>query len=216
MAKTLFIETRKKFNESKINFQLLDNLPGKTISLAATIQYLGLIPIVKKYLEKLHKKVMINKGPAYPGHVIGCNPAAFSKQTDTLLLLTDGKFHAINNAVNLNKEIYVFNTITLEKVTNEDIAKVNAKKQAAIKKFLSYNIIGLLVSTKPGQNFKAVSQIKAKIEKLNKKVYVFESDNINISEFENFKIPIWVNTACYGLGLDDSRIVNLSDILEFI
>lgn len=212
--KTLFLESRKKFNE--IDLSLLDNLPGKTISLAATIQYLSLLPKVQSYLREKGKKVIIGKGPVYEGQVLGCNPSAFSKQADTLLLITDGKFHALNNAVNLDREIYVFSGMHLDKLSQEEINKVKARRTAAIKKFLSSDKIGLLVSTKPGQNYSAYKTLKSKIEKKGKKVFVFEADNINPQEFENFPINIYVNTACYGLGLDDSRIVNVQDILEFI
>ena len=214
MKDVLFIETRKKFKESDINLSLLDSLPGKTISLAATIQYLSLVPKIKAYLEERGNKVIIKQGAFYEAHVLGCNSNAFNSNADTLLLITDGKFHAINNAVQLEKEIFVFNGRILEKVTQADINIILRKKKAAISKFLASNSVGILVSTKPGQHRASESLI----EKLRKKkqVYVFESNNINIAEFENFPIDIWVNTACYGLGLDDSRIVNFQDILQFI
>lgn len=212
--KVYYLEARKKFKD--VNLGALLDLPGKTISLAATIQYLSLLPQVKKYLEKEGKKVLIKKGPVYAGQVLGCNPNALSKDADTLLIVTDGKFHAMNNAINLNREIYVFNTHDLELITQEEINRARGKKQAALKKFLSEDRIGILVTTKPGQNFPAARKLKSDIEKLGKKAYIFEGDNLNISEFENFPINIYVNTACFGLGLDDSRIVNLQDILEFL
>jgi len=51
--KTLFIETKRKFEDSDIKYNLLDDLKGETISLAATIQYIGLISKVKLSLIKL-------------------------------------------------------------------------------------------------------------------------------------------------------------------
>lgn len=212
--KILHLEARKKF--SQLDFSPLKNLPGKTISLAATVQYLPILNEIKSFLENSGKKVIIKKGPVYEGHVIGCNPLAFSKDADTLLLVTDGKFHAINNAVILDKEIYIFNGLSLDLLSKEEINKVRARKSAALKKFLAFDQVGLLVTTKPGQNYLPVQKLKQKIRKLGKKVYVFEADSINTSEFENFQLPVYVNTACYGLGLDDSRIVNLQDILQFV
>jgi len=97
--KTLFVETQRKFKESEINLNLLNKLPGEKISLAATIQYIGLIPKVKSYLKSKGKKVIIKKGAYYPGHILGCNSSAFNKSADTLLLITDGKFHALNNGI---------------------------------------------------------------------------------------------------------------------
>ena len=215
--KTIFIETKRKFKDSDIKLELLDTLKGKTIALAATIQYIDLIPKVKSYLESKGKKVITKQGAYYEGHVLGCNSSALDKKADTLLLITDGTFHAINNAIQLQKEIYVFTTNTLDKIEQKEIDAHNKKTLTKQKKFLTAKTIGLLVSTKHGQHQKAIHNIREQIEKQNKKVYIFESNNIDTNEFENFpQIQMWVNTACFGLARDDMRIINLADILEFI
>ncbi|MDH3353242.1 MAG: 2-(3-amino-3-carboxypropyl)histidine synthase subunit [Nanoarchaeota archaeon] len=216
-TRVLFIETKKKFKDSDINLELLNNIPGKTIALAATIQYIDLIPRVKSYLESKGKKVFVKQGAYYKGHVLGCNSSALDKSADSILMITDGTFHAINNAIQLQREVYVFTTKTLEKIKQKEIDDYNKKVLTRQKKFLTAKKIGLLVSTKHGQRMKGIAPIRAKIEKQNKKVYVFEANNINTAEFENFpQIQMWVNTACFGLARDDMRIINLSDILEFI
>jgi len=215
--KTILIETRRKFKDSEIKYNLLDNIKGNSISLAATIQYIGLIPKVKSYLESKGKKVIIKQGAYYKAHVLGCNSSALEKSSDAFLIITDGIFHAMNNAIQIQKEIYVFTTHTLEKIEQKDIDAHNKKTLTKQKKFLAAKMIGLLVSTKHGQHQKAIHIIKDRIEETNKKVYVFESNNINTSEFENFpQIQMWINTACFGLARDDIRIINLSDILKFI
>ena len=148
--KILFIETKQKFEDLEIKYNLLDNLKGKTISLAATIQYIGLVPKVKAYLESKGKKVIIKQGAYYEAHVLGCNSSAFDKLADTLLMITDGTFHAINNAIQLQKEIYVFTTRTLEKIEQKNIDIHNKKTLTKQKKFLLAETIGLLVSTLEG------------------------------------------------------------------
>ena len=213
--KTLFIEARRKFKE--IDFTHLNELPGKKVSLSATVQYLDLLQKIKSHLESIGKEVIIKKGASHEGHVLGCNSSAFDKTANTLLLITDGKFHAINNAIQLNREIYIFNTKSLEKITRDEIDKYNKKLKAKKSKFLLSDNIGILVSTKHRQHNKSVSQIKKGIEKLGKKAYIFESNNINTKEFENFPtIDIWVNTACVGLTLDHKDIINIGDVLDFI
>ena len=215
--RVLFIETKRKFKDSDINLKLLDKIKGKTISLAATIQYIDLIPKVKSYLESKRKKVIVRQGAYHKGHVLGCNSLAFDKSADTILLITDGKFHAINNAIQLQKEVYIFTTKTLEKIEQREIDAHNKKIQVKRVKFLAADNIGLLVSTKYGQHQKLIHNIRDRIKKLNKRVYVFEADNISSSEFENFpQIELWVNTACYGLSRDDSKIINLSEISQFL
>jgi diphthamide biosynthesis enzyme Dph1/Dph2-like protein len=216
--KKLFIELRKIVKKD-IDLSPLDNLSGDTISIAATIQYLDYVPIISKYLEKKGKKVLLKKGAFYESHVIGCNPSAFDKKADTLLLIADGKFHGLNNALKLDKELYVFNLMNLEKITSEDLEIYKKKIKAKKVKFLSLNNIGILVSLKVGQNFNSTKPLISKLSKKfpDKNFYIFETDRINTSEFDNFSdIEIWINTACYGLGIDDSRIVNLQDISEFL
>jgi len=207
----LYIEARKKFKD--IDMSPLDNLEGNTISLAATIQYIDLVPKVKQYLESKNKKVIIKNNP----QVLGCNSSAFDNKADTLLLITDGKFHAINNAIALQREIHVFNTRTLEKVEQKEIDTHNQKVLTKQKKFLTAKKVGLLVSTKQGQNFGPIQKIKKQIEALDKRAYIFEANNINPAEFENFpQIQIWINTACYGLARDSVDIINLQDVSDFI
>ena len=223
----LFIEARRKFKDSEIRYDLLGNLKGKTISLTATIQYIGLVPKIKSYLESKGKKVIIKQGAYYKAHVLGCNSSAFDKSADTLLMITDGTFHAANNAIQLQREIHVFTTHSLEKIDQKEIDDYNKKILTKQKKFLAAKTVGLLVSTKHGQRQKKIHEIKdtlstdgcaeRRIKKLDKEIYIFEANDINTSEFENFpQIQIWVNTACFGLARDDMRIINLSDIMELI
>lgn len=216
MANIIYAEARKKFSSDSLNLDELTKLTGKTISLAATIQYLPLVKEVKAFLEKQGKKVILKKGAFYEGHVIGCNPLAFDLKANVLLLLADGKFHALNNALILNRKISVFNTKTLEEVSQEDLDIYNKKIKGKINKFLQIDKIGLIVSTKKGQNYAKSEELKKRIENKGKKVYVFETDTINIAELENFPIKFWVNTACYGLALDSNIIVNYKDILPFL
>lgn len=214
--KTLFVEMRRKFNDADINFSELDILSGKTISLASTIQYLDLIPKVKSYLEKQGKKVIIKKGSFYEGQVLGCKSLAFDKKADTLLLLADGKFHARGNALDLEKEIWVFDSHKLDLFSKEEIDKLKEKQKKGINKFFMNSKVGLIISTKPGQHFKEWKKIKEKLEKKGKKVYLFETDNISLQELDNFPLNIYINTACSGLSLDSDKIVNLKDIVEFL
>ena len=214
---TLFIETKRKFEDSDINLSLLDAVKGETISLAATIQYIDLVPKIKSYLESKGKKVVIKQGAHHKAHVLGCSSIALDKKSDEILIITDGKFHAINNAIQIQKPIHVFSGNTLEKVTQKEIDTHNKKTLAKQKKFLLSETVALILSTKHGQHHKQINKIKTKIKALGKKVYIFESNNINTQEFENFpQIQLWINTACYGLARDDPRITNLQDIIQFL
>lgn len=210
----LHIEARKKFKN--INLEQLNKFSKKTISIAATVQYIDLIPQIKKYLEKKNNRIILKKGAYHKSQVLGCNPSAFDKSADILLLIADGKFYAKNNAIKLDKELYIFNSKTLEKITKQDIAKYQNKIKNKINKFFHFKKIGLIVSTKTGQQYNKATELKKKIEELDKDVYIFQTDTIALSELENFpQIKIWINTACYGLALDSNNILNYQDILKF-
>lgn len=215
MKPIIYIETKKKFNQNSINYKKLDKIKGKTISLASTIQYIDLIPKIKKYLESKNKKVIIKQGPIHKAHVLGCNISAFDKNADTLVLLADGKFHALNNAILIQKPITIFNTQDIEEITQKDIDKYNKKIKAKIQKFLLADKVGILTSTKPGQNTKITKLIK-QLKNKNKQPYIFESNNTDINDFENYNLTIYINTACPGLELDSEKIINQAHIQEFL
>ncbi len=217
MNDVLFVEFRRKFDVSELNLKRLLDLPDGSISLAATVQYLDLIKIVKKYLEENGKNVIVKDGAYYDGHVLGCQPQAFDLDSDVLLLLCDGKFHAMNNAIILNKGMFVFNGNELLEVKDSEVNEYYERLKKRQTKFLVNKKIGLLVSIKYGQKSLNYLNVKKKLENNGKSVYVFEADDINISEFENFNdIKIFVNTACFGLGMDDNRIINLADVVQFL
>ena len=82
-------------------------------------------------------------------------------------------------------------------------------------KFLKAETIGILVSTKPGQeNLKKAEKLKNKLEKQGKSPYIFITNNIDITQFENFNIQSWVNTACAGLAMDNPDIININEIQD--
>jgi diphthamide biosynthesis enzyme Dph1/Dph2-like protein len=215
MTEYLFIEARQKFED--IDFSSLNELPSGSVSLAASVQYLDILPKVKKYLESNGHEVIIKKGAYHEGHVLGCNANAFESSADNLLLLVDGRFHALNNAIIVDREIYVFNSHTMSKIEQKELDDYKKKVRGKQTKFVASSKVGLLVTTKEGQKSPNIFKIKKRIEDSGKKVYVFECDSVSISEFENFPdIKLWINTACFGMAHDSPNIVNLSDILEFL
>jgi 2-(3-amino-3-carboxypropyl)histidine synthase len=127
-----------------------------------------------------------------------------------------GRFHALNMALQ-GYEVYIYNNSMLNKITKEDIKKLKENRQAAINNFLHSSSIGILVSTKPGQqNLRKAQEIKKKIEKKypEKNTSIFISNNINTGELENFQIDAWINTACPGLANDSKKIINSEDLLN--
>ena len=189
--KTLFIEAYKPISQID-----LVGLPSR-FTLAYSIQYK---PMAEKLKKQLGKRVVKNI------QVLGCSKL---KSDFPIVLLSDGVFHAINLALQ-NSELYVLQGNKI--IRFDQVNSIKAKKKAALSRFYSSDNVGLIVSIKPGQeNLELALKTKSRLK--NKKLYIFLTNNLNLSELENFSLPIYINTACPGLSYDSSRIVNYEDII---
>ena len=200
--KTLFIEAQKKLNV-EVNSINLKTLPEK-VFLAYSIQYKKLAEGVRKKLVKLGKKVTGFK------QVLGCTKL---KSKVPILLVGSGRFHALNLALQ-GSEVYILEGKSVSKVEDNEIKKLKGRRKAALTRFLTADSVGILVSSKPGQErLKEALALKKKLEKKGKKARIFLTDTIALSELENFPIDSWVNTACPSLILDDSRVLNIDEVM---
>jgi 2-(3-amino-3-carboxypropyl)histidine synthase len=187
----------------KLNTKALAKLPKKIV-LLYSIQYKPIAEQIKAHLKTMSYNIRGFK------QVLGCTDF---KTKDPILLVSGGRFHALNLALQNSVPIYIYNNQAIQKLSDPDIKKFKQKRKAALAKFLAADSVGILVSTKPGQNHMEKAQaLKKKLESKGKKPYLFISNNINIAELENFSIQSWVNTACPGLAYDSSKIINLGDL----
>ncbi len=200
--KTLFIPAKIK---SEINLKKIHSLKlPKNIAVAYSIQYKD---IAEKTKEILAKKYNITKII----QVLGCSNPKFPKETQAILLISSGKFHAVSLAAESNLPVYILESDKLRKIPGEEIESYKKKKYASYMKFLNSEKIGILVSTKPGQeNLKKAIALKDKLK--NKDFYLFIGNEIDKNQFENFPaIQSWINTACPRLDFDSS-IINIGDL----
>ncbi len=201
--KTLFIpvKSRLEIDKSKI-LEFSEKLP-KNIALCYSIQYKSQAQEIKSILSSTHHITEFLQ-------VLGCSKPKISAQA--ILLVGDGKFHAISLAIETGLPVYLYNIGELEKISEKDIKSFQQKKKASYVKFLSSERVGILISTKPGQqNLKKARKLKEKIKE--KDIHFFLCNNIDNQQFENFpEIQSWINTACPRLDMNDSRIVNINDI----
>ena len=212
-AKVLFVEARKNdsFFDSEIRMftgnaaGALETLP-KSFLIVYTIQYKYMAERLKLFFEKNGKKV------SGVMQVLGCT--ILKTKENNILLIGSGRFHALQLALQ-GKSLYVYENGKISKINKSDIDKLLLSKKIALSKFLSSEIVGILISSKAGQNNLAVAlSLKKRIEKLGKKSFLFISDTISTRELENFNIDFWVNTACPGIAVyDDSKnVVNYTEL----
>ena len=219
--KLMFIEARYK-NLISIEKHVL-KLP-KSIGLVTTVQFIGQVKKVKSQLEKEGKKVFLGKGKhtRYKGQILGCDVRAavsVEKKVDAFLYIGSGLFHPVAISLKTKKHVFTFNPLTKKfgKVDIKKADRINKRKKGALIKFLSSKEIGVIVTTKPGQEqLKKAFELKNKFK--HKNFYFLIFDTIDFGQLENFPfIECFVNTACPRIALDDSikinkAIINLEDI----
>ncbi len=199
--KTIFIPAKIKSEVNAEKIQAL-KLP-ENIAIAYSVQYKDIAEKVKTILSKNHKITGMIQ-------VLGCSKPKFPKQAQAILLISSGQFHGVSLAAETGLPIYILEASKLRMISKEEIEAFKRRKHASYMRFLNSEKVGILVSTKPGQqNLKSALALK---DKLNDKIpYLFLSNEIDTRQFENFDIEAWINTACPRLDFDSSAI-NIADL----
>ena len=200
--KTLFIpaKSKTKLDKSVIN-KISKKLP-KNIAITYSIQYQIQAKGIKQILQQNHKITSFIQ-------VLGCSRPKFPKNTRAILLISDGKFHATSLAYETTLPTYLLENNKLNKISHKDIENMKKKQKSAYVRFLNSKKVGVLVSTKSGQQrLKKALDFKKRLK--DKESYLFICNNIDTSEFENFGLDSWVNTACSRLDMDNNKIVNIN------
>jgi 2-(3-amino-3-carboxypropyl)histidine synthase len=204
--KVMYIPAKinSEVNEAKIKAL---KLPEKSIAIAYSVQYKEIAAKVKEILSNLSGKYNITEMV----QVLGCSKPKFPKETQAILLIGSGRFHAVSLAYESSLPIYILESSELKKISKEEISVFARKKKASYMKFLNSEKVGILVSTKPGQeNLKRALALKNRLK--DKESYLFISNEIDTRQFENFNgIESWINTACPRLDFDSSAI-NIGDL----
>lgn len=192
------------------------------IGLITSLQFVNTIPMVKDYLEGMGKEVFVHKALQYPGQILGCRldaAKAIEDKIDCFLCISAGKFYGFSLAFETDKPML---NLDLEKGTIESLEGEKRKIQKIIAwnkvQFRDAKRIGILVSWKKGQ-LKLPLEIKQKLEKEGKEVYLLAMDEITPEKIEGLKLDFLVNCACPRIGIDDiSRynipIVNVDDVFK--
>ena len=203
--KTLFIpaKSKQKIDYSNIIGQI-GKLP-KNIAICYSIQFESQAKVLRDTLNKLKNKQIT----AFK-QVLGCSRPIFPKNTQTLILIGQGKFHSVSLEYETKIPVYLIEGNKLIKVSSQDVEKLEKKQKASYANYLHQDKVGILITNKPGQQ-KLQKALKLK-KRLKKKSYLFLCNNIDPSEFENFGLKSWINTACPRLDLDDYRILNINKL----
>jgi 2-(3-amino-3-carboxypropyl)histidine synthase len=219
--KKLFIEA--KYNKKVILPKSAFSKLPKTIGVFTTVQFIDSLTDINKQLEDAGIKVKNFKPQhaKYKGQILGCNITKFD-DVDGFLFVGDGYFHPIALSIKNNLPVFTYNPFSkkLSELDKDIVKKFQLKNTIALKKYYMSDNIGVIVSTKHGQNkLKQALEFKKKQEEKGKKnVYILMFNDIDFESLENFPfIDCFVNTACARIGYDDEirihkPIINIEEI----
>jgi 2-(3-amino-3-carboxypropyl)histidine synthase len=192
---------------------------AKNVAVFASVQFLKLEGVFKQ-LESIGINVLTTKAKRthVTMQILGCDAyhdafdTTIIQEADAILYVGDGLFHP--KAILLSqregdniKEVCIWDPVSkkMRIIDYDTIKKQLIKTRSNLKRFISAQVVGILVTIKPGQEYMDQAlALKEHLEKQGKEVYIFVDDHLKIDQMENYPfIDAWVNTACPRIGLDD-------------
>jgi 2-(3-amino-3-carboxypropyl)histidine synthase len=210
---TLYVEARAALKIDEAVKKALPLLEKKErIGLATTVQHVQTLDEVREILTRYGKTVIIGDAGRlnYPGQVIGCdysNTISIAKDVDGFLFVGGGRFHALGVALSTFKPTVIADPYEKRAyVIDDEVKKILKKRWASIEEAKKGKKFAVLIGLKPGQKrFEKAVNIKEKLEKNGKTVFLFAAREITPEIFMEFpSIEAYVNTACPRLSLDDA------------
>ena len=192
----------------------IPELRGSKIGLVANAQHVNKLEKVSKILRREGFEVFIGKGDERiyrDGLVLGCNfssATSISKHVDAFLFIGSGFFHPVGLSMVTSKRVVAVDPFTL-KVFSEEIEREKndflKRRYAVISLAKDAECFGIIVGIKPGQLRKEKAfEIKKKLERYEKKAYIFVVDNLNQSALDAFSgIDCFVSTLCPRVAIDN-------------
>ena len=191
--------------ELTIPDEVLATLP-KGLGIVSTIQH----------THKLDKILEKTQG-VLAGQILGCRTEEAEKiahKVSGFLYIGDGHFHPLAIVINMGKPVWCWNPRTqkLSQLTEKDFGNFLTQRKAALTRFLMSNTIGIIVSTKSGQN--SIRRARELMQRKDKKYYLFAVDTLDYTMLQNFPfIECWVNTACPRIVDEKPEYVNIDQVL---
>jgi len=200
--------------------KVVKKLPKK-IMFFMTAQLIDQKEELRVQLENAGKKVFFTKPrhTVYEGQLLGCNTEKITGDFDAFFYVGDGLFHPQALMMKNDKPIHVYNQVQNKYLLISKNDSLLFKKRVAIANAMFHNSknIGVLVTTKPGQN-KLAFFMKLRKKYPEKEFYYLVNNNIEFDKLEDFPfIECFVNTACERIAYDDYKkfkkpIINFEDI----
>jgi len=178
-------------------------LKEKTVGLVTTVQHAPLIPAMETYLFSHGHECRVADGTGRTplrGQVIGCSfAAAKSTGAGEILFVGTGLFHPIGIALVTKARVIALDPLsgTAQEVSADALLR---RRFAIMEKARGAQHIGIIVSTKSGQQRRALAE---RLAALSPGAVIVTMREVNPDELLNLGFDCYVNTACPRLAYDD-------------
>jgi len=178
-------------------------LAGKRAGIVTTVQHAHLVPAMEEFLRANGIAVQVAGGSGRAplrGQVLGCSlGAAKIPGAETILFVGTGLFHPKGIAIATRKRVVALDPLagTVEDVSGDALLR---RRFAAIEKARGAETIGIIVSSKSGQNRIALAR---RLSALAANTVLVMMCEVSPGELLNLGFGAYVNTACPRLVYDD-------------
>ncbi|MBN1683079.1 diphthamide biosynthesis enzyme Dph2 [Candidatus Bathyarchaeota archaeon] len=209
----LYINAEINLDIEKLIEIVLPKIEGiGNIGLVTTIQHVHQIKDFADALKAKGINIKVGKGDnkrLYDGQILGCNyqvAKSLIKEVNCFIFLGGGEFHPIGLSITTGKPVLIVNPYNLKTyfLDDSEIMLLAKKRYASITKAKNAKNIGILVSSKPGQNsLNDAQKLVKKITGKNIISFIIYMDEIKQDTLNNFsEAEIFVDTACPRIAID--------------
>jgi 2-(3-amino-3-carboxypropyl)histidine synthase len=183
--------------------QALPLISGKRVGLVTTAQHLHLLVRMAEFLEERGIEAVVAGGTGrarHPGQVLGCSfSGARATGCSEILYVGTGLFHPLGIQLATGARVIALDPY-LETVTEVSAERLKRRRFALIGKARGAERIGILVSTKSGQERLPLAR---RLAGLSEKAVLVLLCEVSPDALLNLGFDCYVNTACPRLAYDD-------------
>jgi len=198
----LYVPFRVDFDPNVVR-SALPLLREKAIGIITTTQHTHMLPCIVEVLRSEgYEPVFRTTGgrTPEPGQVLGCSfEAARIPGISEILFVGTGVFHPLGVQLATGTHVVALDPLSGQ-ASEVDAGKFLRKRHSIIEKARSARHIGIIVSTKPGQNRYALGK---QLLSLCDRAYLIFMHEVSPDELLNLGFGAYVNTACPRLAYDD-------------
>ncbi|XP_074640888.1 2-(3-amino-3-carboxypropyl)histidine synthase subunit 1-like [Tubulanus polymorphus] len=180
-------------------------VPGTSLAMVSTIQFVTTLQSVKENLSDDFKITIPQSKPLSPGEILGCTSPKLDG-VDALIYLGDGRFH-LESIMIANPHVQAYRYDPYSKVFSQeyyDIEKMKHNRKCAIDQAKNANKFGIIFGTLGRQGSPNILEhLKNRIKAIGKSYITILLSEIFPEKLKQFKdVDAFIQIACPRLSID--------------